>query len=141
MYSDTLSNSLSPIIKKEIMKFERGPAGDRTRTCRVTDERGYHYTTMAWWKIGMIFIYLNYLGATEAVLYLCTIVCSTKRSVNFRMSFWCPEFSIKDNEKIWQISALESKKWTNKKNKCVFLWYYNLNIITWTIYLMYQIHL
>ena len=49
------------------MKFERGPAGNRTRTCRVTDERGYHYTTMAWWREAMFFIYLNYLGAFQEV--------------------------------------------------------------------------
>ena len=43
-------------------------------------------------------------------------------------------FGPKYQRKIWQISALESKKWSNQQNKGIFLWYYMLHIITWAIF-------
>ena len=42
-------------------------------------------------------------------------------------------FGPKYQQKIWQISALESKKWWNQQNKGTFLWYYNLHMILWAI--------
>ena len=45
------------------------------------------------------------------------------------------DFPEKNNEKIWQISALESKKWSNQQSKSTFL----LNMIYILLYglLMY----
>ena len=31
----------------------------------------------------------------------------------------------KNQQKIWQISALESEKWSNQQSKCTFLQYYD----------------
>ena len=40
----------------------------------------------------------------------------------------------KTNKKIWQISAQESKMWSNQQNKGTFLWYHSLQIILWAIF-------
>ena len=45
----------------------------------------------------------------------------------------------KTQQKIWQISALESKKWGNQQNKGTFLWYYNLHMIIWALYCIIDI--
>ena len=45
------------------------------------------------------------------------------------MFFWCHRLDQNTNEKIWQISALESKIWWNQQDKGTFLQYYNLHII------------
>ena len=38
-----------------------------------------------------------------------------------RMTLWCLQFSKKNNAKIWWISALESKKWSNQKDRDTLL--------------------
>ena len=59
------------------------------------------------------------------------------------MFFWCHRLDQKTNEKIWQNSALESKKWTNQQNKGTILQYYALkrlyNTIVYIQYLMHNI--
>ena len=42
----------------------------------------------------------------------------SQRLVNFKMSFWFFEFK-KKQRTIWQISALESKKWSNQQGTVV----------------------
>ena len=41
----------------------------------------------------------------------------------------------KNQQKIWQISPLETKKWSNQQSKDTFLWYYD-----YMGYLMYKRH-
>ena len=45
-----------------------------------------------------------------------------KRSVNFKMSFWCHRFDQKTNNFFLRISALASKKRSNQKNKDTLLY-------------------
>ena len=56
------------------------------------------------------------------------------------MTFWCLEFSKENCEKIWQISAIESKKWWNQQGKGTFLRWYDFITCDYVGYLMYKRH-
>ena len=53
-------------------------------------------------------------------MYSAILINWHKMSVKLRMTFWCLQFSKKNNANIWWISALELKKWLNQINKGPF---------------------
>ena len=55
------------------------------------------------------------------------------RSVNFKRTFWCHRLNQKTNEICLRISALASKKRSDQKNKCTFLYHWLGAIQRWIL--------